>query len=100
MSLASQEEGPRFESRRDLAQSFHRGLGGKCDKSTLLIITCLQPLHMCIHVGEYVSYLPKVGVSSANKTDRHDVTLDVESGVKHQLIQFNPVFPSGLQWQM
>ena len=39
--------------------SFHRGLGSKCDKSTVRII--IQPLHTLMHVGKYVSYLPKVG---------------------------------------
>ena len=29
---------------------------------------------------------PGTPVSPANKTDRHDMTLDVESGVKHQSI--------------
>ena len=28
-------------------------------------------------------------VSFTSKTDRHDITLDVESGVKHQSIQSN-----------
>ena len=32
---------------------------------------------------------PGPPVSSANKTDRHGMTLDVEGGVKHQSIKFN-----------
>ena len=47
----------------------------------------------CMHVGKYVSYLPKVGgflrvlrFPPPIKLTRHDMTLDVESGVKHQSI--------------
>ena len=58
MPLASQVEGPRSEVRVaarpdpmwNWQPSFHRGLGGKCDYSTVLISTCLQPLHTCKHV--------------------------------------------------
>ena len=49
-----------------------------------------------MHVGKYVSYLPKVGgflrvlwFPPPIKLTCHDMTLDVESGVKHQLIQSN-----------
>ena len=40
---------------------FRRGLSSKRDKSTVLIITCIQLLHTLMRVGKNVSYLPKVG---------------------------------------
>ena len=53
---------------------------------------------MHMDVGKYVRYLSKVGgfsqvllVSSASNTDRHHKTSDVESGIKPQSIQSNPI---------
>ena len=48
---------------------------------------CDMPPLLGTHLGNSVSYLPKVCGStwfSASKTDRHDMTLDVESGLNPQ----------------
>ena len=54
MSMASQVTS---EAGR-LSLSFHRGLSGKCDESTVFKITCLPSL--CMHEGKSVSNLPIV----------------------------------------
>ena len=58
----------------------------------------------CMHDGKYVSYLPKVGgfprvlrFPPPIKLTRHHMTLDVESGVKHQSINQSYLF-SKLKW--
>ena len=43
-------------------------------------------------LAEGRQFPPGTPVSSANKTDRHGMTQDFESGVKHQSIQSNPIF--------
>ena len=45
-------------------------------------------VHQLIAKGR--RFPPGTPVSSANKTDRQNMTQDVESGVKHQSIQSNP----------
>jgi hypothetical protein len=36
-------------------------------------------------------FSPGTPVSSINKTDRHDITEIIESGVKHHILNHNPV---------
>ena len=94
MSLASQVEGSTWVANWSWLPSYHRGLGGKCDESTVLTIINLQPLHkinlqqLHLHVESFISNLLKIGcLSSASKTDHHDMTPVVESGVKPKSIQ-------------
>ena len=101
MELASQVEGPRFESRRDLtdlklAAFFPSGPRWQMwlkHRANYYMPPTTTYMFTCMHVGKYVSYLPKVGgflrvlrFPPPIKLTRHDMTLDFESGVKHQSI--------------
>ena len=87
MSLASQVEGQRFELRCDLGRSEAGRLlsigssVANVIRAPCLLLPCLQPLHTCKHVGILGSTsltcrrFPLITpVSSANKTDSHDMT--------------------------
>ena len=63
----------------------------------IVLFMCLVPLNRYTILGDVRQLLaesrqfpPGILVSPNSTTDRHDMTMDVKSGVKHQTIKSNP----------
>ena len=109
MSLASQVEGPRFESQARPGPIWSWAAffpsGPRWQMWLEHRASYYMPSNHYMHVNMYAcwevrqslaegwQFLWGTPVSSPNKNDRHDMTYDVESGVKS-------INPSGPRWQM